>query len=220
MRFFLSSSSALGLWLASTACVTHAFTITPPPPSPPVVVSPTTMQGLTSTSALPSPRDMLAASSTATTTAVNSNNFMASSAAALSAPGAMTNTNAAQRTGLYIANVNYKGNVPTTEADEYVVVTNGSNQLLDVSGYYIYVASNGSQGATFTFPKDTLIKPNTSVRIYTNEIHKETGGFSFNSGKALWNNKGGLAVLKDAQNTKLGEFKYKPEVTAAATQKS
>ena len=72
------------------------------------------------------------------------------------------------------------------------------------------MATTGTQGPTFTFPKGSTIKPDTSVRIYTNEIHKETGGYSFGSGKAIWNNKGGLAVLKDSTGKKLGEFKYKP----------
>eukprot|EP00957_Ditylum_brightwellii_P147130 11203405-Ditylum_brightwellii.AAC.1 len=54
-----------------------------------------------------------------------------------------------------------------------------------------------------------------SVRVYTNEVHKETGGYSFGSGKALWNNRGGLAVLKDASGKKLMEFKYKPVAAQA-----
>ena len=110
---------------------------------------------------------------------------------------------------IVISDVNYDGKVPTTESDEYVVLTNTSKNPLDVSGYYLYVATSGSQGATFTFPKDSIIKPGSSVRVYTNEIHKETGGYSFGSGKAIWNNKGGLAVLRDAKGGKLGEFKYK-----------
>lgn len=111
--------------------------------------------------------------------------------------------------GVSIVEINYDGKVPKTEADEYVVMTNASKSPVDVSGYYIYVATTGTQGPTFTFPKGMTLKPNQSVRIYTNEIHKETGGFSFGSGKAIWNNQGGLAVLKDANGKKLGEFKYK-----------
>ena len=53
-----------------------------------------------------------------------------------------------------------------------------------------------------------VIKGGESVRVYTNEIHKESGGYSFESGKAIWNNKGGLAVLKDGSGKKIGEFKY------------
>jgi hypothetical protein len=109
-----------------------------------------------------------------------------------------------------ISDIHYDGIVPKTEADEYVVIANGSKNPIDVSGYYMYVASNGSQGATFTFPKQSIIKPNSSVRVYTNEIHKETGGYNFGSGKAIWSNKGGLGVLKDSNGKKIGEYKYVP----------
>jgi hypothetical protein len=53
-----------------------------------------------------------------------------------------------------------------------------------------------------------VLKAGESVRIYTNEIHKESGGYSFGSGKAIWSNNGGLAVLKDSAGKKIGEFKY------------
>jgi len=79
---------------------------------------------------------------------------------------------------------------------------------MDISKYYVYVATTGNQGPTFTFPKSTTIKAGESVKIYTNEIHKESGGYSFGSGKAIWSNKGGLAVLKDGAGKKIGEFKY------------
>lgn len=110
---------------------------------------------------------------------------------------------------LAITDIFYDGKVKQTESDEYVVLTNQSNSPIDISGDYIYVATTGTQGPTFTFPKGSILKPGQSVRVYTNEMHKETGGYSFGSGKALWNNKGGLAVLKDAKGQKLGEYKYK-----------
>jgi Lamin Tail Domain len=117
---------------------------------------------------------------------------------------------AATATGsvISISSINYDGKVKTTEADEYVVVTNDSKNEVDASGYYVYVATTGTQGPTFTFPKVTVLKPGQSVRIYTNEFHKETGGYSFGSGKAIWNNKGGLAVLKNGSGATVSEFKY------------
>jgi Lamin Tail Domain len=144
----------------------------------------------TSSSSLPTQKELLQKSSTVNVAAASSN------------PTTSTSV-------LIISDINYNGKVPTTESDEYVVITNGSKNPIDISGYYIYVATTGTQGPTFTFPKDSIIKPGQSLRIYTNEIHKETGGYSFGSGKAIWNNRGGLAVLKDFKGTKLGEFKYK-----------
>ncbi len=117
-----------------------------------------------------------------------------------------------------IAEINFDGKVPKTESDEYVVIQNSSKNTIDVSGYIVYPATTGNQGSTFSFPKGSTIKPNSSVRIYTNEIHKETGGYSWGSGRALWSNSGGLAVLKDDKGTKLGEFKYTP--TPPASKKS
>jgi hypothetical protein len=126
-------------------------------------------------------------------------------------PAAAKSTNVASGSGVSITDIHYDGIVPKTEADEYVILSNGStNAPVDVSGYYIYVATTGTQGPTFSFPKGSTVKPSSSVRIYTNEIHKETGGYSYGSGKAIWNNNGGLAVLKDSNGKKLGEYKYKP----------
>ena len=125
-------------------------------------------------------------------------------------------SNLAETLGAYIADINYDGKVPKTESDEYVVVKNASKTPTDISGYYIYVASTGTQGPTFYFPKDTpILAPGKSVRVYTNEIHKETGGFSYGSGKAIWSNNGGLAVMKDGKGKKICEFKYKPEAAGA-----
>lgn len=117
--------------------------------------------------------------------------------------------NVASGSAISIADIRYDGVVPKTEADEYVVINNNSKDTIDVSGYYLYVATTGTQGPTFYFPKGSSIKPGTSVRIYTNEIHKETGGYSFGSGKAIWSNNGGLGVLKDDTGKKISEFKYK-----------
>lgn len=123
-------------------------------------------------------------------------------------------TNVASGSGIGIADIHYDGIVPKTEADEYIVISNSSRDNVDVSGYFIYPATTGTQGSTFYFPQGSVIKGGSSIRVYTNEIHKESGGYSFGSGKALWSNNGGLAVLKDASGKKLAEFKYKPAKVA------
>lgn len=40
----------------------------------------------------------------------------------------------------------------------------------------------------FVFPSRTL-EPGEVIRVYTNEVHPEWGGFSFGRGSAIWNNK-------------------------------
>lgn len=180
----------------SASSVVLEMTASTPPPPPPaeVKVSPSsaaTTAPATSATNLPSQQEL------------------AQKAKDVKAPSAKS-TNVASGAGLIISSINFDGQVPKTEADEYVVVTNKSSGALDIGGYYIYVATTGTQGPTFYFPKGAVIKPNQSLRIYTNEIHPETGGYSYGSGKAIWSNNGGLAVLKDSNGKKLTEFKYKP----------
>ena len=178
----------------------------PPPPQqqqPPLerVVaqapsSSVTTAAAATTSNLPSQKD-LAAKSAST--------ISASSASASTSSPATKST-----AGVSITDIRYDGAVPKTEADEYVVITNNSQSPIDISGYYVYVATTGTQGPTFTFPQGTTLNKGQSVRVYTNEIHKESGGYTFGSGKAIWNNNGGLGVLKDSTGKKLGEYKYTP----------
>mmetsp|Transcript_28525 Transcript_28525/g.61140 ORF Transcript_28525/g.61140 Transcript_28525/m.61140 type:complete len:202 (+) Transcript_28525:105-710(+) len=190
--------------VAALVCKANAFTAAPPvvidvPESAVVSSLPSASQMQTFSSNLPSQRELLDKVGSLT---------IASAAAPKS-------TNMAAGAGISIADIRYDGAVPKTESDEYVLINNSSKDAVDVSGYFIYPATSGTQGSTFYFPKGSLIKPNSSVRIYTNEIHKETGGYSWGSGKALWSNKGGLAILKDSNGKKLGEYKYVPPANSA-----
>lgn len=168
-----------------------------PPPSPPAAIEQVKKSSTVS-----------ATSQASATSNLPSQKELAEKASSNTAPS--KSTNVATGSGIAISDIHYDGVVPKTESDEYVVITNGSKGAVDISGYYIYVATTGTQGPTFTFPKGSVLKAGASVRIYTNEIHKETGGYSFGSGKAIWSNNGGLGVLKDSNGKKLGEYKYKP----------
>lgn len=165
-----------------------AFTATPPPILDQAVIASDSaeLQAPFSSSNLPSHRQLL--------------DQALSSSVLLSA--ASTKEVAATQI-VNVVDIHYDGAVPTTESDEYVVIKNFSKAPVDISGYYMYVATTGTQGPTFTFPKGSVVKPGSMVRVYTNEIHKETGGYSFGSGKAIWNNRGGLAVFKDANGNKV-----------------
>ena len=185
----------------------------PPPPTPVVTVASSAASSAaapsTTASNLPPQKELLAKSAPSSPAA-------SSSAPTSTAAASSTKSNNKEGAGIIIiSSINYDGQVPKTESDEYVVITNNSKSPMDISGYYVYVATTGTQGPTFTFPKATknnnptvLLKGGESVKIYTNEIHKESGGYSFGSGKAIWSNKGGLAVLKDGAGKKIGEFKY------------
>lgn len=195
--------------LRSQQHVLMAAVTPPPPPVATIVSSASSAPAAPSTTAsnLPSQKVLLAKSSTSS----------APSSSPAAAPSALQSTadSTANKvsTGIVISSINYDGQVPKTESDEYIVITNNSQSPIDISGYYVYVATTGTQGPTFTFPttkksNPTVLKAGESARIYTNEIHKESGGYSFGSGKAIWSNKGGLAVLKDGAGKKIGEFKY------------
>lgn len=103
-----------------------------------------------------------------------------------------------------ISAINYDGLVKYTEADEYIEIATTSAQQ-DISGWKIVIGTNDK---TFEFPAKSMIRSDANVRVYTNEIHKETGGFNFESGKALWNNKGGVAQLFDASGKEVSTFSY------------
>jgi hypothetical protein len=61
---------------------------------------------------------------------------------------------------------------------------------------------------SFTFPSYVLA-PGVQIRVHTNEIHAEWGGFSFGSGKAVWNNTSpDTAVLKNAQDQEVSRKRY------------
>ena len=118
-------------------------------------------------------------------------------------------TNAAS-TGVITSDIHYDRDVPKTEADKHVLTKNSSKDVVDASWFYVYVATNSTQGPTHYFPKGTMIKSGASVRVYTNWMHKETGGHTFDGKKAIWSNDRGLAVLKDNNGKKLMECKCKP----------
>ena len=86
---------------------------------------------------------------------------------------------------LIISKVFFDGLVPQTESDEYVEIKNRGNEPVDLAGWVLVNASQGYP--SFTFPT-YVIQPGESVRVYTNEVHPEYGGFSFGSSEAVWNN--------------------------------
>lgn len=237
------------MYIAVTlACNTNGFTVAPPavPANQIVVESPSSLSSSSiqtfSSSNLPSHQQLLdkvgssstltlasaaptASTATTTTTAAQPTATKATTTTKTANANPATTNNVASTAAktktatISIASINYDGIVPKTEADEYVTIQNNSNQPVDVTNYIIYPATTGTQGSTFKFPKGSIIKANSSVRVYTNEVHKESGGYSWGSGKALWSNNGGLGVIKDGSGKKLGEFKYVPAPSSSSASK-
>jgi hypothetical protein len=106
---------------------------------------------------------------------------------------------------IVISDIFYNGLEYRTEGDEYVEVSNAGTSPGDISGYHI---EDGGLGETFFFPEGTLLPAGASVRVYTNLYDPSTGGFSFGSKRAIWNNKGDIGRIYDASNNLVDEYAY------------
>ncbi|RCJ19632.1 hypothetical protein A6770_05685 [Nostoc minutum NIES-26] len=115
----------------------------------------------------------------------------------------MTNQQTLQ---IEITNIVYKNKVKRTQSDEYVEITNQEKTPADVSGWQI--ASGVGRNKAFTFPQGTILAPGQSVRVYTNEVHPESGGFSCGSGVSLWKDSGDEVRLLDAQGNLVSGLAY------------
>ena len=107
---------------------------------------------------------------------------------------------------VYMSNLLYKGQVKRTQSDEYVELTNRGNKAADISDWKI--TSAGSAKQWFIFPADSILDAGKSFRVYTNEVHPETGGFSFGSKTAIWNDVGDELNLFDATAKKVATLTY------------
>ncbi|NEO28801.1 MAG: lamin tail domain-containing protein [Kamptonema sp. SIO4C4] len=105
-----------------------------------------------------------------------------------------------------ITDIVYKAKVKRVQSDEYVEIVNQTAQIADISGWQL--VSGVGRSKTFTFPAGTTLTPSQAVRVYTNEIHPETGGFSFGSGLSLWKDTGDEAQLLDAQGNWVSGLAY------------
>jgi len=109
-------------------------------------------------------------------------------------------------TNVKITKIFYDGLEPRTESDEYVEIKNLGSEPVDLEGWVIKDISEGYP--SLTFPA-YILQPGKSIRVYTNEIHPEYGGFSFGSGKAVWNNNSpDTAVLYNAQGQEVSRKSY------------
>ena len=100
----------------------------------------------------------------------------------------------------------YDGVVPSTESDEYVEITNLGDTSQNLNGWVLKDINEGYP--SFTFPS-YVIAPGAKIRVYTNEIHSEWGGFSFGYGKAIWNNtEPDWAALYNAQGQEVSRKSY------------
>lgn len=103
-----------------------------------------------------------------------------------------------------IQTIAYDGQVYRVESDEYAVIANLGAAPINIGGWRL---NAGDQGQDFRFPSFDLA-PGQSIKVYTNEQHQESGGFSFGSGKAIWNNGGDCGFLFDAGGKQVADRCY------------
>jgi len=105
-----------------------------------------------------------------------------------------------------ISHLEYKGQVKRTQSDEFIEIRNNGATAADLSDWKITSAWSSRQ--FFTFPKGTSLAAGQSFRVYTNEVHPESGGFKFGSATAIWNDKGDEAKLFDASGKQMATLAY------------
>lgn len=115
--------------------------------------------------------------------------------------------------GVVITHIHYDGKVHRTQADEFIEIQNQGKASVDLSGWRV---SAGNIGQNFLFPAHTIIKSQQRLRVYTDEIHPESGGFSFGSKRALWNDKGDIGLLFDASGAEISRWAYGHKATSPA----
>ena len=84
-----------------------------------------------------------------------------------------------------IACVFFDGVVSRQEPDEYVEIANLGDRLQDLDGWSLMDISDGSP--VFQFPP-WVLEPGDTIRVYTNQVNPQWGGFSFGRGSAIWSN--------------------------------
>lgn len=78
----------------------------------------------------------------------------------------------------------------------------------NIGGWVLMDIDDG--GPSFEFPDFTL-NAGYSVRVYTDEVHPDFGGFSFGSDTAIWNNSApDRAALFDIEGIIISERGYEP----------
>lgn len=112
---------------------------------------------------------------------------------------------AASPASVAITRVHYKGTVKGTQSDEYAEISNFSDVEIDMSGWTL--DADGTR-QTYTFPPGTQIAPGQVIRVYTDEVHPATGGFKFGIRRAIWNDLGDRARLRDASGAIVSAFAY------------
>ncbi|MEG5000965.1 lamin tail domain-containing protein [Microcoleus sp. B4-D4] len=97
------------------------------------------------------------------------------------------------------------GSVKSTSADEYIAIVSDGLVDIDISGWKIHTDNRNQE---FSFPAGTVLKKGAECRVYTNEVHPESGGFSFGSKRSVWNNSSDEGRLLDVMGNLMSSYAY------------
>jgi subtilase family protein/lamin tail-like protein len=103
-----------------------------------------------------------------------------------------------------VTDVFFNGRASAAEPDEYVELQNQGTLPQDMGGWRI---ANVRGGQTYAFSGVTM-QPGQICRLYTNEVHPEWCGLSWQKPTAQWNNAGDRANLIDATGKVVSSIGY------------
>jgi len=101
-----------------------------------------------------------------------------------------------QAEGLILGELDYDGGVVQVESDENIEIINAGSTPVDLAGWQL----RDDDENVFVFPS-FLMEPGQSCKVYTDEIHPESCGFSFEHDQAIWGNSGDVVELVDPSGT-------------------
>ena len=117
----------------------------------------------------------------------------------------MKNLAESENPQIIISQIFYDGIVPRIESDEFIEISNIGLEDISLHGWKI---NAGNSKQNFKFPRKFILKAGDKCRIYTNEIHPESGGFSFQSKRAIWKNSGDIGYLLNDKNELISKWEY------------
>jgi len=122
----------------------------------------------------------------------------------MTAQSAPTGPASQAEANVVISFIFFQGDKSRAESNEYAEILNLGESAVNLKGWRL---NAGNSRQDFWFP-DYVLESRQACRVYTNELHAESGGFSFGSGRAIWYNSSDCGYLYDAAGTRVDEYCY------------